>query len=141
MSKACISLLALVVLVPAFAEAPSKTEIKHVEAQLTTALLHSDVEVLNEIYADDYVHTGNDGVVTDKATRIAEFRSGAKKITSLKRAEIVIRVYGDAAVVTDVDTVEGDFEGHHFGGRARAIRVYVKRSKWQLVAAQTTGLQ
>jgi hypothetical protein len=138
---ACISLFVLFALVPTFAETSAETEIKNVEAQLAVALLHSDVDVLNHIYADDYVHTGNDGVVTDKATRVAEFRSGARKVTSLKRAEILIRIYGNAAVVTDVDTVTGEFQEHHFGGRARAIRVYVKRRKWQLVAAQTTALQ
>jgi ketosteroid isomerase-like protein len=120
----------------------TENEIKRIEARLANAILESDVNSLNEIYADDYMHTAADGVVTDKTRRIAEFRTGATKIEFLRRDEVIIRTYRNAAIVTDVDTAKGKFGGHAFGGRARAIRVYVKQSGgWKLVAAQSTNVR
>jgi len=68
------------------------------------------MRTLNRLYAADYVHTGPDGVLSGKGDRIAEFRSGARKFTYLKRDDVQIRIYRMAAVVTDIDTVQGTFE-------------------------------
>jgi hypothetical protein len=87
----------------------TENEIKRIEARLANAILESDVNSLNEIYADDYMHTAADGVVTDKTRRIAEFRTGATKIEFLRRDEVIIRTYRNAAIVTDVDTAKGKF--------------------------------
>jgi hypothetical protein len=116
-------------------------QIREVENELTDALLRGDASALNHLYAADYVHTGADGVLSSKSDRLAEFRTGIRKFTHLKRDEVQIRRYRIAAVVTDLDTVHGTFEGKDISGQARAMRVWVNRGgAWQLVAAHATAL-
>lgn len=116
-----------------------ESQVREAENELTEALLQGDASTLNRLYAADYVHTGPDGVLSGKSDRIAEFTSGARKFTYLKRGNLQVRMYRIAAVVTDADTVQGTFNGKDISGRARAMRVWVKqREGWQLVAAHTT---
>jgi hypothetical protein len=104
-------------------------------------LLHGDASALDRLYAADYVHTGPDGAISGKSDRIAEFKSGARQFTSLTRSDVETYMYGKAAVVTDVDTVQGMFKGKDIGGRARAMQVWVKQPEgWKLVAAHATAL-
>lgn len=115
--------------------------IREVENELTNALLRGDVRTLNHLYAVDYVHIGADGVLTGKRDRLAEFRTGWRKFADLKRRDVRIRRYRIAAVVTDVDAVQGTFKGKDISGRARAMRVWVRHPKgWELVAAHATAL-
>jgi hypothetical protein len=110
-------------------------------SDLTNALLHDDASALNRLYAADYVHIGADGAVSGKSDRIAEFQSGVRQFTYLKRGGVQIRMYGMASVISDVDTVQGTFEGKEIGGRARAMRVWVNQCEgWLLVAAHATAL-
>jgi len=119
----------------------SLSQAQQVENELTHALLQGDASTLNRLYAADYVHTGPDGVLSGKSSRIAEISSGARRFTYLKRDDVQIRIYRTAAVVTDIDTLRGSFNGKDISGRARATRVWVKQDKrWQLVAAQATAL-
>ncbi len=116
-----------------------ESQVREVENELTKALLQGDASTLNRLYAADYVHTGPDGILSGKSDRIAEFTSGAREFTFLNRGDVQIRIYRNAAVVTDADTVHGTFKGKDISGRARAMRVWVKqREGWQLVAAHAT---
>ncbi len=116
-------------------------QVRQAENELTKALLQGDATTLNRLYTADYTHTGPDGVLSGKSDRIAEFRSGARSFSYLKRDAVEIRMYRMAAVVTDVDTMLGRFKGKNVSGRARAMRVWVKQGKgWELVAAHATAL-
>jgi hypothetical protein len=83
-----------------------------VEQQLTKlendwakATISKDYGVLDRVIADDYTSSGDpDGSVTTKAQEIASLKSGETVITSYKYADMKIRVYGNAAVVTGLQT-------------------------------------
>jgi ketosteroid isomerase-like protein len=116
-------------------------QVREVENELTNALLHGDAGTLNHLYASDYFHTGTDGVLSNKSDRLDEFRTGSRHLAYLERDDVQIRVYRIAAVVTDADTVQGTFKGKDISGRARAMRVWVRRREgWQLVAAHATAI-
>ena len=104
-----------------------------VSAQTVSKLTRDLDEAVRQFHqarlSDDYVYL------------FAKFRSGARQFTSLTRSDVEIRMYGMAAVVTDVDIVRGTFKGKDIGGQARAMRVWVKQPEgWQLVAAHATPL-
>jgi len=113
-------------------------EIRQVEVKRRKALLQSDTTALEQIFADDYMITNQFGQVQTKAQMISDLKSGALKFESIDEDDVIIRTYGDAAVVT------GRTTSKHKGRQSmqvRFTRVYVKRQgRWQTVAYQTTRI-
>jgi hypothetical protein len=66
--------------------------------------------------------------------KIGSFKYSAREVSDL-----VIRVYGDSAVVTGRARQAGTENGGDYGGENRFTRVYVKRNgRWITVALQVT---
>jgi ketosteroid isomerase-like protein len=58
---------------------------------------------------------------------------------SIDFSEMVVRVYGDTAVVTARAEVKGTDLGEDFSGPYRFTRVWVKRNgEWQAISYQAT---
>jgi hypothetical protein len=55
---------------------------------------------LSRVWADDLTFTNPLGVVQTKAERLAEIRSGGRKLDAVDIDDIQVRVYGETAVVT-----------------------------------------
>jgi ketosteroid isomerase-like protein len=141
------NLLALFVVVvavtsPAFGQGTTaEQEVTVMLQKHRTALVQRDTLVLKEIWADEYTFTNASGQILSKAQRIANLRSGATALRSIKapEQEVKVRVYGDAAVVTSRARIEGRYSGQEGTGEFRSLHVWVKRGgRWQLVANQIT---
>lgn len=116
-------------------------DVRRTDARLRTALITRDSIELARIYADDYTHVGSDGVVTSKAERLAEFRSGIRRFESIERSEYQVRVFRDVAIVTCRELVQGTVQGQRFVARLLSTRVYVQRARrWQLFRAHSTAI-
>lgn len=89
----------------------SESQVRKAEEELTSALLRSDVSGLRRMYAEDYVHIGTDGLLSHKPDRITEFATGLRKITQQRREDVQVSIYGNVALVRDIDTVQGSFRG------------------------------
>ncbi len=110
--------------------------VRAIQAQLT-----SDTVALDRLWADDHVFTNPLGVVQTKAQRLAEMKSGGRKLESFTVADVQVRAYGDTAVVTSRATLKGHRQGQDISGQYRGIDVYVKKQgQWQVVAAQATRI-
>ena len=101
------------------------------------ALMSSDVAVLAQIFADDYVQYNESGKAFTKREVLNNFRTGAIRYPSIVSTGRKIRVFGDTAVVhgSESDLVEA-------GGKKFSVR-YVYRDvlrringEWKLVASQ-----
>jgi ketosteroid isomerase-like protein len=92
----------------------SESQVRKAEEELTSALLRSDVSGLRRMYAEDYVHIGTDGLLPHKPDRITEFATGLRKITQLRREDVQVSIYGNVALVRDIDTVQGSFRGKRY---------------------------
>jgi ketosteroid isomerase-like protein len=149
--KQCISHLAIsmTLLVLGFAQSPpqqdaatSEKEVRETIEKYRTALLQRDVPTLEKIWADDYVFVNASGEVLTKAQRLANAKSGATTLDSIKEEEnITVRVYQNSAVATSRVTIKGKYSGQPTGGQYRSTHVWVKGPKgWQLVANQLTAL-
>ena len=109
------------------------------ESERREATLRNDPAYFERVLADDYMGTGMNGEVTDKAQTIANTKAGNPKFESLTYEDQKVRVYGDAAVVTGRALLKGTTQGQAIDGPVRFTRVYVKRGdKWQLVTFQVT---
>ena len=97
---------------------------------------------LEKIWADDYVFVNASGDVLTKAQRLANAKSGATTLDSIKEEEsITVRVYQNSAVATSRVTIKGQYSGQPTSGQYRSTHVWVKApAGWQLVSNQLTAL-
>jgi ketosteroid isomerase-like protein len=115
--------------------------VRQLHSEIVQAQLESDTVALDRLWADDHIFTNPLGVVQTKAQRLAEMKSGGRKIESFSIADVQVRVYGSTAVVTSRATLKGQRQGQDISGQFRGIDVYVKnQGRWQGVAAQATRI-
>lgn len=109
---------------------------------LTATLGKNDAAALDRIYDDDYALTNESGVVTGKAERLAQIRSGEFKFESVSFDEVKIQMYGNTAVARYRGTTKAKFKGEDISSSLRVTLTFVKiKGRWQLVAAQTTTVK
>jgi ketosteroid isomerase-like protein len=117
-------------------------EIVDLERQAKEASLRRDAEFSQRTLADDYVAITPLGQVTTKQETIGARRSGQLRYEAMNITDMVVRVYGDTAVVTARADVKGHQLGEDFSGPYRYTRVWVRRSgRWQTVSYQATVTQ
>jgi hypothetical protein len=142
--------LLLVGVTPAFArQAPLKPhgegvirEILELEGHTKDAALHNDAAFSQRILADDYLAIGPLGNVLTKDDALAARRAAKMHYDSIDLSEVVVRVYGETAVVTARAEVKGNNLGEDFSGPYRFTRIWVRRNgQWQTVSYQATATQ
>jgi len=88
--------------------------------------------------ADDYMYIHSNGTVTNKTEEIAETMSADLKWTASKLDNLKVRIYGDVAVITGMQTLTGSAKGYVSGPR-RFMDLWVRRNgRWQTVGGQST---
>ena len=114
-------------------------EIETLEENLQQAMLSSDVQVLDELIADDMVFTMHTGLVVDKQYDLEAHRTGIFKFTKVDLSDRKIHHYGDCIVVTVKADLAGTFNQQAFSETYRFTRVWVKRqNRWQIVAGHAS---
>ncbi|MGA1367845.1 MAG: nuclear transport factor 2 family protein [Blastocatellia bacterium] len=113
--------------------------ILNLEQKWQEALLASDVEALDRIYAETLVYTHSNASVDTKATYLDSIRSGRSRYLSLERDDIRVQIHGETAVVTCHWKVQSIGNGKRHQTDARYIHVYVQQQgTWRMVAHQST---
>lgn len=111
-------------------------ELRRMNAEWVSALVHKDAPVLARIMAADcsfsYPFAGD-----SKEQFIGDVESGDLTVESMARDNVDVRVFGQTAVVTGLDTAKWIYKGHKIEGYYTTIHVYAERDGlWQLVAVQ-----
>jgi ketosteroid isomerase-like protein len=130
------------------APAATKPAAANVEQTLTkiehdalAAFLKRDVAAFGKYFADDASITTPDGSLQTKAQLLADVKSGDLVLQSSQIADMKVRVYGDAAVVTYTTTDKGKYKGQEINGQYRWTDVFVRRAgAWQIVAGHGTPI-
>jgi ketosteroid isomerase-like protein len=133
-----ITLLALLATLPAYSQAPSATEQEVMKAfhALDDATRKKDRASMERMMADDYLYSHSTGKAYSKAQEIAESMSSTW--TGSTFADMKVRVYGDVAIVTGVQTLAGTMKGYASGAR-RITDLWIKRGGgWQSIGGQST---
>ncbi len=157
MNKCYVLLFSLLAAVPAFSgqhvalhprpgfdsgEQEIIRQIVDMERQAKEASLQRDAEFSLRTLAEDYVAITPLGQVTTKQETITARRSGQLRYESMNVTDMVVRLYGDTAVVTARADVKGHQLGEDFSGPYRYTRVWVRRNgHWQTVSYQATVTQ
>ena len=111
-------------------------ELRRMNSAWVTALLQRDTAMLARIMAPDCTFTYPlEGDGTEQF--IADVGSGDLTVESMTRDNVEVRIFGQTAVLTGVDTTKWLYKGHVIAGYYRAIHVYAERDgRWQMVAIQ-----
>ena len=113
-------------------------QVMKLEGRWVKAVMRRDVKVLGRILADDYVGTGSDGEVHDKAQTLAELRSAPVGFKSFKQDGFDVRFDGDTATVTGRAAVTVLVEDEPVSALFSYTRVYVRRKgRWQVTQSRT----
>lgn len=117
-------------------------EIIEMERQTKEASLRRDADFPQRTLADDYVAITPLGQVTTKKEALSARKSGQLRYDTIDVSDMVVRLYGDTAVVTARADVKGHQLGEDFSGPYRYTRVWVRRAgRWQTVSYQATVTQ
>jgi len=141
-----VVVLVLAVVVRAQTQAQTKSggveqELIKLENEWADAWVKSDVAFFDRIMADDYTWTSPWGEVSTKADNLALVKSGKDAITSWVLADMKVRVYGDAAVVTGRDTIKETYKGEDVSSQNRWTHTWVNRAgRWQCAAAHSSEI-
>jgi ketosteroid isomerase-like protein len=137
-----VGLVVLVFGVPILAQTETvEQELIKLENAWADAWIRSDVAFHDRIMADDYTWTSPWGEVFTKARNLALVKSGDDVITSWVLAEMKVRIYGDAAVVSGCDTIKETYKGEDITSQNRWTHTWVKRSgRWQCVAGHSSEI-
>jgi len=155
--KYAVLLLSLLVGLPAFAaqhvavhprqsiDSADQTTIREIvemERQAREASIRRDAEFSQRTLAEDYVAITPLGQVTTKQDTVSARKSGQLRYDTINVSDMVVRVYGDTAVVTARADVKGHQLGEDFSGPYRYTRIWVRRTgHWQAVSYQATVTQ
>jgi len=119
----------------------AEQELIKLENEWADAWVKSDVAFFDRIMADDFTWTSPWGEVFTKAHNLALVKSGEDVITSWVLAEMKVRVYEDAAVVSGCDTVKETYKGKDVSGQNRFTHTWVKLAgRWQCVAGHSSEI-
>ena len=104
------------------------------------ATLKNDIAANDRLLADNWMNVNPDGSITSKAKLMELLKDGSFKIMSIENDEVMVRLYGDAAVVTGRSTTKRAGQGSEVVARqVRFTRVYAKsKGQWQVVSAHNT---
>lgn len=109
--------------------------IRKLDNERIQAQIHADAAALDRIYAPDFIGVGRSGAVRTKPQVIADFTSGDLRFQSITTDEVLVRVYGNAAVETGRSTMNGQDKGKAVPRDTRFTRVWIKQQgRWRLVA-------
>ena len=112
-------------------------ELIKLENDWSTAQQKRDTAFLQKLFADEFLSTDAGGAAFNRAQEIANWTSEGTRLESFLLSDLKVHVYGDAAVVTGVNTIKGTFKGQDMSGAYRFTDVFVKRGgRWQAVATQ-----
>ena len=132
--------IALLTVFSAYAQdsASVTRELLRLEQVASNSVVTKDRAAVQDLYADDYLYIHSNGTTDDKAQELSDLTSPDLKWTSVALTETNVRVYGNAAIATGVETLQGSAKGFVSGPR-RITDIWVNRNgRWQEVGGQTT---
>jgi ketosteroid isomerase-like protein len=120
----------------------AEDSVRAAEQARAQALLRADTVALSRLVADEFVEISRLGQVRTRADNIRDIASGDLTLTVVKYDSLVVRIYGEVAVLRGIADNTGTFRGFPFSGKIRYTRVFVRRDgRWQAVAMQQTSFQ
>lgn len=112
------------------------------EMELAEAHLKLDLETFENLLHPNYVIIQPGGVMEGKEETLASLRAGGRFWEIARSDDMVVRLYGNTAVVTGRWRGKGVNNSEPFDYAARFLSVWVREAGvWRNVAAQSTPIE
>src|SRR3954464_9937833 len=102
-------------------------EVLDLERHAKEASIHNDTKFTEQALAENYIAIGPLGTVVTKSDMVDVRRRSKLHYEFIDVSQIVVRIYGETAVVTAKAEQKGSDFGEVFGGPYRYTRVWVKQ--------------
>ncbi|RZJ08060.1 MAG: nuclear transport factor 2 family protein [Acidovorax sp.] len=121
----------------------AEAQIIEAEERLRTAMLHSDVGVLDELISPDLLFTTHQGQLISKQEDLQTHRSGAIRFHELSASERQVCMHDSFAIVSVRMKTAGQYLGSEFSQLLRYTRVWHKQpsSQWRVVGGHISAVQ
>jgi len=119
----------------------AEQEVRTAHSERLQALINRDLGTLEKLLADDLIYISPTGRAQTKAEILSDLKSGALKVSSIEPSDMMVRLYGKAAVITYITKSSFFDSGGNHNDQIRSTNVYVKvQGRWQLVSQQMTRI-
>ena len=113
------------------------TELTEFEHAWSDAEVRGDRTKLDTLLTEQFVGVGPRGFLLTKAEWLDRHASGDLKYRSIEVDEIEVHPYGDAALVTSVQSQDGSYQAHDIRGSFRTSQLMVRDDgQWRLASIQ-----
>jgi ketosteroid isomerase-like protein len=118
----------------------AERELRRLEGVFSDAFNRRDARTLDRLLAEDFLYTNEQGAVSNKAQYI-DFVVNHIQVVSGGIGDLVVRVYGDAAVVVARFDGVSIIDGQQLNDSFRFTDVWVRRSgRWYVIASQNSPI-
>jgi ketosteroid isomerase-like protein len=112
----------------------SEAEVIRLAHDWDRAMIGNDADAIGRFMADDWTIVGADGRVGDKAGFLDLVRSGALTHNVMTSRDLIVRLYGDTAVVLSHGESGGEYCGKAFLEVEKSSNVFVRQQgQWRCV--------
>jgi ketosteroid isomerase-like protein len=109
------------------------------EQEWDAAFHRRDVRFIENLLADEFIVTYDDGTRGDKARELSIAATFNQQIDSSVLDEFIVKVYGDTAIVWFTQHLVGPKDGRRLEVTLHYVDVFVQRDgRWLCVASQST---
>lgn len=114
----------------------TEQQLRQMNDEWVKALVRRDGDTLKRIMAVDFVFLYPlEGA--DRDQFVSDVMSGALFVEYLTREQVMVRIWGNTAIVTGLDSAKWIYQGREFVGQYKIVHVYSRRDdRWHLVAVQ-----
>jgi hypothetical protein len=116
--------------------------IRQVERERLRSLVAADIATARRLHADDFQLINPAGNALSKAEYLAQIESGQVHYRAWEAGEIVVRLYGDAAMIRYRDVrfdVDSRGQPVHRGPMFHTNLYERRNEQWQIVWSQASG--
>jgi ketosteroid isomerase-like protein len=115
---------------------PTATDqhVKELGQRFAEAQMLRDIDQLEALLSEDFKLVGPLGFVLDKQQWLAQYRSGALEMQSVRWDDVEVRDYGGVSVAIGRQTQAGSYQGQPANGSFRVTHIAIQRDgRWLLV--------
>lgn len=114
-------------------------ELRALEARLDQARVAGDMAVFEAVLGPGFRTTSPIGSISDRDQSLKDFRTRTMDVTRSESKDIVVRAFGNVAIITGIADMDVKVTGLKVNGRYAYTHVYMKSDAgWQVIAAHST---